>query len=430
MLAAAATLLLGSCDTKKEAETVAPRPTATFTFAGGACQGGCPVTFQNTSKNATGYAWNFGDNTAATQADAQVTHRYAQPGVYRVKLMAQSAAGTDTTSQRVSVGCGGVVTVSSSISTVTTWTACNVYYVNANIIVSNTLTIEPGTVVKFAPDVNLTLGGNGRLVAVGTAAAPIYFTSYHDDAHGGDTNGNGAATGPARKSWRNILISGTSGSQFSYCQFLYGGKGGSLLDLSLGTASVVDCTFAHNGDDVAVTTTAALDASDAHAGTVIQRNVFYDNVRPLSVTSSFDLDDSNVFHNPANAATANDYQGIVAYWDVNLNKPNVSWAETELAYVNISDVDLKTGKTLQLGNGVTLKFLTGVQLVFRTGPAQLLNATGPGVAFTSFKDDARGGDSNGNGTANGPAKGDWTGVYHDAVPGTWQAWSNVFYARH
>ncbi len=422
------TLFLGACDPKKDA--VAPRPSAAFTYAGGTCSGGCPVTLRNTSQNATSYTWSFGDNTTSTQADAQFAHSYAQPGIYRIKLTAQSSAGTDTTSQRVSVGCGTVVQVPATIAAATTWTACNVYVVSSNTSLKSTLTIEPGTVVKFMPGVNLTLSGNGRLLATGTASAPIYFTSYHDDAHGGDSNGNGAATAPARKDWRNIDLSGTTGSQFSYCQFVYGGNGGSLLNLDQGAASITNCTFAHNGEDVPVITAAALNAYSAIAGTVIQNNVFYDNVRPLSITSSLDLDDSNTFHNPANTSEKNQYQGIITFWDVNVTKASVSWAETEAAYVNIADIDLKAGKTLQVGNNVTLKFLPGVQLIFRTGASQLLNSAGAGVAYTSYKDDTRGGDSNGNGAANAPAKGDWTGIYKDPLPSSWLTWSNSYYATH
>ena len=422
--------LLGSCDSDKDPDVVAPRPTAAFTYAGGTCQGGCPVTFQNASKNATGYTWNFGDNTTGTQADAQVAHRYAQPGVYRVKLTALNAADTDTTSQRVSVGCGGVVAVTNSITAATTWSACSVYFVNANIVVSNTLTIEPGTVVKLAPNVTLMLSGNGRIVARGTAVAPIYFTSYQDDGHGGDSNGNASASFPARKDWRGLDLNATTGSQFDNCQFLYGGSGGRVLYLDGGTASVTNCTFARNGDDVAVITAAVLDAHSAKAGTVIQNNVFFDNIRHLSITSNIDLDDSNTFRNPANANEKNQYQGIVTSWDNNVSKTNVVWEETELAFVNTTNIDLASGKTLRLANNVTLKFMPGVQVIFRDSLAQLLNATGAGVAFTSLKDDSRGGDSNGNNAANAPVRGDWTGLYHDTLPGVWLAWGNAYYATH
>ena len=327
-------------------------------------------------------------------------------------------------------GCNGsTIQIGSTISTPTTWESCNVYVVTGNVGVTSTLTIEPGTVVKFKPDAGLILTGQGHLNGAGTAAAPVYFTSIKDDAHGGDTNGDGSATKPVKKDWTLVDVSGTTGSTLDYCQFLYGGKGGTVLDLSLGSASVTHCTFAHNGEDVSAPTDAVLDAHYATAGTVVQHNVFYDNVRPLSITSSFDVDDTNTFHNPDKEDEKNQYQGIVTYWDVNVTKANVRWAETEVAYVNMHNIDINQGQTLTLANNVTVKLLSGVEIVFDS-PDQLINSNGAGVAFTSYKDDTRGGDSNGNAAGNAPAAGDWAGIYQDAVGFGWLQWSNAYYAGH
>ncbi|MDO7874384.1 hypothetical protein Q5H93_06540 [Hymenobacter sp. ASUV-10] len=323
-----------------------------------------------------------------------------------------------------------VVQVTNTINTATTWEPCTVYVVNGTVNVTAALTIQPGTVVKFKSGAGLILNTNGRLTASGTAARPIYFTSYRDDAHGGDTNQDGSASAPAKKDWTLVNLNGTTNSMLTYSQFLYGGSGGTVLDLSNGAASVTNCTFAHNGEDVAVNTEATVDAHYATATTVLQSNVFYDNIRPLSITSSFDLDDSNSFQNPTNAADKNLHQGIVTYWDNNVTKPNLAWAETELAYVNTHNIDLRAGTTLRLGNNVTVKMMPEGRLIFRDSPTQLLNANGAGVTFTSFKDDTRGGDSNGNSAATAPAAGDWDGVYHDVAGTPWLKWSNAYYASH
>ncbi|HEX8656681.1 MAG TPA: PKD domain-containing protein, partial [Hymenobacter sp.] len=148
--------LLNACTDDPE-PTPAPRPVAAFSYTSAGCPSACPVTFQNTSRNASTYRWNFGDGTQGTQAEAKFAHSFAQPGTYRVKLAVSGAGGTDTTSRVVVVsgpalpGCAGpaVVDVAGTLTQPTTWLSCKVYVVHDDVRVANVLTIQPGTVVKF-----------------------------------------------------------------------------------------------------------------------------------------------------------------------------------------------------------------------------------------------------------------------------------------
>jgi parallel beta-helix repeat protein len=96
------------------------------------------------------------------------------------------------------------------------------YRITGNVLVGNgvTLTILPGTLVQF--DANPTLTINGTLVARGTAASPIRFTS--------------SAASPAAGAWKNIVFNDESadatydsagnysgGSILEYATIEYGG---------------------------------------------------------------------------------------------------------------------------------------------------------------------------------------------------------------
>ncbi len=85
-----AATVLWSC--KKDDDKVDPVDTkvvADFTFTQGSAGA---VTFKNASKNATGYAWDFGDGEKATEENP--THTYTKDGTYTVKLTATNKEGS------------------------------------------------------------------------------------------------------------------------------------------------------------------------------------------------------------------------------------------------------------------------------------------------------------------------------------------------
>lgn len=97
----------GACGTDTTFTTLVIDPStavAQFTSSGTNC--GSPVTFTNTSSNATTYYWDFGDLSNSTAANP--THTYTTPGTYQVMLIADGPCDIDTTYALITITPGAV----------------------------------------------------------------------------------------------------------------------------------------------------------------------------------------------------------------------------------------------------------------------------------------------------------------------------------
>jgi hypothetical protein len=130
----------------------------------------------------------------------------------------------------------------------TTWTTGNVYTAtdcNVVVPVGVTLTVQPGVVVKFAgvgySDVegSVALIVEGTLDVQGTATETVAFTSLADDAHGGDTNSDGASSGSAGE-WYGLVFQPGSTGRMEHFFVGYAGSGvfNNTLALGYGRAQI------------------------------------------------------------------------------------------------------------------------------------------------------------------------------------------------
>ncbi len=285
---------------------------------------------------------------------------------------------------------------SCSIDAPTHWTPAVYVAADCNVEVQSSLIIDPGAIIKFGPGHYLTVENTGTLQAVGTAALPILFTSLKDDGHGGDSGADGPTT-PAKDDWGchgscGDMNIGGNGSVLSYVQNLYGNRG---LWVQAGSVRITNSVFAHHNAEGLV-----LDSRFAVETTVLTGNAFYDNDEfPLSLGKAVSVDATNVFHDPANAATKNKKQCIELSDDIDRA---TSFGVTELGFYGAFQVN----SALTVANGVIFKALMARQIIL-SQEGSIVN--GANAIFTSPKDDSAGGDCTGDG-ATTPTTGDWTGL--------------------
>lgn len=342
-----------------------------------------------------------------------------------------------------------VVTITTDITTPTTWSDCHVYVINVNqISVTSTLTIEAGAIIKFNPivgDNSILVSNSGRIIANGTAAKPVVFTSSKDDTHGGDTNGDGNATSPASGDWGGIIIN-SNNCTFSHCTFMYGGEGPyagagqPTLEYSYYYGTIDNCTFAYNGGETTFNGYGVVDARGCENNNFhITNCTFYGNVKPLFLNPFISVDNSNTFHNPTNTAETNQLNGIFMTSTSNEPTTDVSWSETEVPTVLTGPLYLGDGLKLTLTANVIIKMYDPLaqgdnKISIKEGSSQIEGHDLPGVYFTSYYDDAHGGDTNGDGNATAPNNGYWYGVQDISATITTNNycynWSSILYAKY
>ncbi|MFH1844702.1 MAG: FG-GAP-like repeat-containing protein, partial [bacterium] len=313
----------------------------------------------------------------------------------------------------------------------------------------NDLTLEAGSVLKFVRYYGLTV--NGALVANGTMADNIVFTSYYDDDHGGDTNGDGPTTG-TRGDWRNITFSNTNpGCSLQYCQFRWAGRyhGSSnyyreavVVD---GTASVTmtNCLIEETGGGSNYPYAVRIDAGanfqliDSEIRNCDGIGLYSNEPTALiSNCSSHDNGDFGFYVHPnlvgeiadVDTMWANGKDNTLGVFSGHVLEDDF-WPETYIYIFNGTPI-IDAGATVTINRGAVLKFNGNQSLVVNGGLVAQGDAVEK-VVFTSLKDDNYGGDTNQDGVNTIPNPGDWGQIRFDgAHSGSLLGWAVVSYGGY
>jgi len=327
-------------------------------------------------------------------------------------------AGSVTLNAAFTVLGSGVAIHDGSLTTNEIWSTGQVHLVTSDVTVpgGKTLTIKPGAVVKFMDGTSLT--------AIGSCTAKgVTFTTVNDDTAGGDTlmDGSGAASAccaysvngtvaeddatayryvptisslPATATWvsnRVYVVSKPITVPNGVALTIQPGtvvkffSGASLTVASGGTCTAKGAIFTHVADDT------------AGGDTLMDGDETKPTTGAYAVNGNVTDDDATEYRYAPPQTLGSNVSGTV-----NLRGHRV--------YIASNSVTVASGATLNLKPGTVIKFASGCSMTVNG----TLNAQGTRAApivFTSLKDDAWGGDTNGDGTKTYAQAGDWATLY-------------------
>jgi hypothetical protein len=312
-----------------------------------------------------------------------------------------------------------VIQITTNIAANTSWGPTGsvpgtVFWVRNNIAINAgvTLNIQPGVIVKF--DQSRTLTVNGNLKAIGTAPSNIYFTSYKDDALGGDTNGDGNTT-PAASDWIGIQFPDGSpdfGTRLDYCDIRFAGAANNA---ALQFASASDTV----SNSVIRRSYYGVDCAGTAAPVLVNTSIEAATLTPIVLDfTAAPVFSSLVFSTANNGYDAFGLRGatLTTGQSATLPKRGATVGANpvpNVTYVLLGSLTINTGASLTINPGVVIKPSAGYSITVNgnltmNGTA----ATGDTMTITSIHDDNFGtpGDTDNNGSVQAPARGDWNRI--------------------
>jgi parallel beta-helix repeat protein len=311
--------------------------------------------------------------------------------------------------------------VTSNIAASTSWgplasgatVTADVFWIQNSIAINPTvtLTLLPGTIIKFSSGAVLTV--QGSLHANGSGASQIHFTSIKDDTQGGDTGGDGAST-PLQSDWGGITvttIASPDSTDLAFCDIAYAGSGQRAAVLFQSTSGVIKNSTirrSYFGVDAAGTATPLL------VDTSIQTST--------STPVVMDFQAAPVFNRLQFSQGDNGYDALGLHGNslvsgtATIPKRSATVGATldnNVTYVMLSAATINAAATLNINSGVVIKMVGNY--IDDYGALNMNGVAGDSVTVTSINDDVYGQplDTRHDGSTPPANIADWGSVYFE-----------------
>jgi parallel beta-helix repeat protein len=269
--------------------------------------------------------------------------------------------------------------------------------------------IDPGVVVKMNNNTDIFVDGGFK--AMGTENDTIIFTSIHDDNYGnpGDTEDNGDATSPGRGNWGTIRYQATSDDAYdtlNYCMLLYGGSGSNGIVTFADAGGTISNTLLTDSYNYGL-------RCEGTSAPVCSTNVEIKNCRLDPIAMSLKSNPTFSFEGMKIKANGNGSNGIrilegTLSSDATLIKRDVGGIYN-IAYI-LDALEIASGATLTVNPGVVIKFMRYTSQIRVNGALVADGTPAEKIVFTSLMDDSKGGDTNDDGNASNPSRGNWWSI--------------------